>query len=276
MRTRRRSTRRVLMGWCLAGGLVVGAFGCSPDVGSPDEPGGGDPIHSPSGAGPGGGGTRQSDESGLDTGENEVSTTKPDEDFDGIPDEKDNCPEIPNPNQEDSDGDGVGDFCDQCPGVPDPMKKSYDGHHDGKDEKCPPLPDVEVGVRMTGGGSVFTDDGRRVTHGFQIRCDEEDFRQNLQVNWQGNRFHLLDMLSATCLNTGLSEEPPEAGFDTYVGVGTGRFNGVEGATIEFTFTDDGEPGDGDTASIVITDAGGNVVLEVEGFLDRGNHQAHGN
>ena len=35
-----------------------------------------------------------------------------DRDEDGIPDEVDNCPDIPNPDQADRDGDGLGDVCD--------------------------------------------------------------------------------------------------------------------------------------------------------------------
>lgn len=35
-----------------------------------------------------------------------------DSDGDGVPDDEDNCPAVPNPNQEDGDGDGVGDACD--------------------------------------------------------------------------------------------------------------------------------------------------------------------
>jgi hypothetical protein len=129
---------------------------------------------------------------------------------------------------------------------------------------------------MTGGGSVFGTGQNRVTHGFQIRCDEDDFRQNLEVNWAGGQnFHLLDMTSAECTdNPALDEENPVSGFDTYTGTGTGRYNGVDGATIEFTFTDDGEPGTDDTATMVIRDADGNVVLDVSGDLNFGNHQAH--
>jgi len=36
-----------------------------------------------------------------------------DTDGDGIPDDDDNCPDIPNPEQTDTDGDGVGDACDE-------------------------------------------------------------------------------------------------------------------------------------------------------------------
>lgn len=129
--------------------------------------------------------------------------------------------------------------------------------------------------RMTGGGSVFATDGVRVTHGFELHCDPSVEPNRLQVNWGGNRFHLQSLTSASCSDDpDIDEGHPVAGFDTYVGEGTGRYNGVPGATATWTFTDAGEPGANDFAEIVITDADGNTVLSVSGNLDRGNHQAH--
>ncbi len=128
---------------------------------------------------------------------------------------------------------------------------------------------------MTGGGSVFTADGKRVTHGFELQCDKSKNPNSLEVNWGGNRFHLESLTSAACTDDPtIKPNPPAAGFDTYVGKGTGRYNGVTGATAEWTFTDAGEPGKNDTAKLVIKDAGSNVVLSVSGNLKSGNQQAH--
>ena len=126
--------------------------------------------------------------------------------------------------------------------------------------------------RMTGGGSVFTALGMRVTHGFELHCDPAAEPNNLQVNWgKGNSFHLESTTSASCSDDpGIEEAPPVAGFDTYEGEGTGRCSGLA-ATIEWTFTDAGEPGGSDTADITITGA---CALTVSGTLAQGNHQAH--
>jgi hypothetical protein len=125
--------------------------------------------------------------------------------------------------------------------------------------------------RMTGGGKVVR---TSVTHGLSLNCDQTKSPNNLEVNWkQGNKFHLTTLTSAACSNDpAISEGRPIAGFDTYRGTGTGTYNGSPGATAEWVITDAGEPGDNDTFHIKITDAGGNVVLDVTGKI-KGNHQA---
>jgi hypothetical protein len=131
--------------------------------------------------------------------------------------------------------------------------------------------------RMTGGGSVFTEDGTRVTHGFELHCAASQEPNNLQVNWgKGNKFHLESLTSAVCVDDpGFDEGQPIAGFDTHRGTGTGRYNGVAGATAEWVFTDEGEPGKEDrVVSLTIRDVNNVVVLSVTGKLRNGNHQAH--
>jgi hypothetical protein len=65
-------------------------------------------------------------------------TTPPDDDGDGIPNDDDNCPNVPNPGQEDADGDGVGDACDNCPDVSNPGQEDADG--DGIGDACDNCP----------------------------------------------------------------------------------------------------------------------------------------
>ena len=139
--------------------------------------------------------------------------------------------------------------------------------------------------RMTGGGSVFKMDDVRVTRGFEIHCDLSE-PNNLEVNWLGgNKFHLTELTSAICTDDPDIDQDPPPGtpFDTFDGEGTGRLNGVDGATIQFVFVDAGEPAAKpsgpcscvDTAEIIITDASGAVVLTVSGNITFGNLQAHG-
>src|SRR5438046_295979 len=54
---------------------------------------------------------------------------------------------------------------------------------------------------------------------------------------------------------------PGAPCDTMTGTGVGRYDGVDGATIQFTFTDAGEPGTKDLAVIKIYDASGTQLLD---------------
>ena len=128
---------------------------------------------------------------------------------------------------------------------------------------------------MTGGGTIDASVGR-VSHGFTLHCHPSDQPNNLQVNWEDNSFHLEELELAVCTDDpSINETPPTADFDSYTGRGTGRYNGVSGASVAWFFTDDGQPGRADFMAIVIRDAGGNTVLAAVGSLTGGNHQAHG-
>jgi len=135
--------------------------------------------------------------------------------------------------------------------------------------------------RMTGGGSVFTVDDVRVTHGFELHCDLRE-PNNLEVNWpDANNFHLTKLTSASCTDSpAIDQNPPAAPFDTFTGTGIGMLNNQPGARIAFVLVDAGEPGVLDTASMKIYDADNNLVLDVTGdpnvpgYLEYGNQQAH--
>lgn len=58
----------------------------------------------------------------------------PDEDKDGVPDDKDNCVTSANKDQKDADGDGNGDVCDNCMQTPNGDQKDLD--NDGKGDAC--------------------------------------------------------------------------------------------------------------------------------------------
>ena len=59
-----------------------------------------------------------------------------DADGDGIIDQFDNCPAVPNPDQSDVDGDSQGDLCDNCPAIYNPTQR--DTNHDGLGDVCDP------------------------------------------------------------------------------------------------------------------------------------------
>jgi hypothetical protein len=130
---------------------------------------------------------------------------------------------------------------------------------------------------MTGGGNFLASNGTEVHHGFELRCDVTDHRQNLEVNWgQGQNFHLETVTAVTCFDDPRFESgPPKAPINTLVLTGTGKLNGSNGASISLVFTDAGEPGRNDGVQMTIKDAGGNVVLDAPFTkLTDGNQQAH--
>ena len=132
--------------------------------------------------------------------------------------------------------------------------------------------------RMTGHGTVITPTYGRSHHEFRNSVCNSDRFPDLKVQWDGNRFDLTAYSSPlTCVDRpGFDEGQPNAGFDTIIGQGTGVLNGVAGASATFSFTDAGEPGRGDRATITITDASGNVVFDISDveIEPGGNHQAH--
>lgn len=130
--------------------------------------------------------------------------------------------------------------------------------------------------RMTGGGAQVYGNVK-ITRGFTIHCDLV-LSNNLQINWGGNKWHIDKPLTkATCFDDpAYQEQPPRAPFNTFIGEGTGRLNGVDGSKVYFTFIDAGEPGKNDKAAIrIIAPDGVTVVLDIPlSLLDHGNIQAH--
>ncbi len=61
----------------------------------------------------------------------------PDSDGDGIPDERDNCRLVANPDRADRDGDGFGDACDLCPWTPRPSNLASHCACDIDHDECP-------------------------------------------------------------------------------------------------------------------------------------------
>jgi hypothetical protein len=121
--------------------------------------------------------------------------------------------------------------------------------------------------RFTGGGSIFTSSGVRVTHGFELHCDPADVPNNLEINFDQNRFHLTSLTTASCFID-------SSGVAVIIGSGTGLYNGIAGYTISFTFTDAGEPGIHDQAIYDIVGPGNTPILSTGNFLNKGNQQFH--
>ena len=143
------------------------------------------------------------------------------------------------------------------------------------DEPCEP--DLTNG-RFTGGGHQIRVDGVRVTRGLTIHCDLL-LSNNLELNWQGNKFHMTEHLTTVICSDDpeIIQAPPPAPLDTLVGIGEGRYNGVDGYTVEFILVDAGEPGTDDEMGMTVYETAipANVVLDVPiQKMDGGNLQAH--
>jgi hypothetical protein len=155
-------------------------------------------------------------------------------------------------------------------------RTTYGYHDDGWQDV---IIEVQGAVgRFTGGGHQISVGGVRITRGLTIHCDLL-LSNNLEVNWNGNQFHMLEHITTVACtdDPDIIQFPPAAPLDTLIGVGTGRYNGEDGYTIEFTLVDAGEPGSNDQAALLIYETLNplNVVLEVPlQVLTGGNLQAH--
>ena len=132
--------------------------------------------------------------------------------------------------------------------------------------------------RFTGGGHQIRVGDARVTRGLTIHCDLL-LSNNLEVNWGGNKFHMTEhLVTVACTDDpAIDQFPPAAPLDTLIGVGSGRYNGTDGYTIEFTLVDYGEPGSSDQMGILIYETANpaNVALNVPlQLMSGGNLQAH--
>lgn len=147
---------------------------------------------------------------------------------------------------------------------------------DISDLKCAP----PTTGRFTGGGKDVQEGGLTVTQGLTIHCDLK-LSNNLEINWKDggttHQFHLLEHTFADCNEIVGNQPPPAAPLDTLRGIGTGRYDGATGYTVDFTLFDGGEPGTNDTIKIKIFETANpsNVVLDLPTtFLTGGNLQAH--
>lgn len=66
-------------------------------------------------------------------------STSFDTDGDGVVDDADNCPLVPNADQHDEDGDAIGDVCDPCPHL---AGSAADSDGDGVGDACDPQPAI--------------------------------------------------------------------------------------------------------------------------------------
>ena len=131
--------------------------------------------------------------------------------------------------------------------------------------------------RMTGGGGQVSIGDVYITRGLTVHCDIT-LSNNLEINWPDNKWHLdKPLTSAECVDDpAYNPVPPAAPFDTFIGVGIGRLNGVDGYRVEFIFIDSGEKGGkNDKSQIKIFAPDNTLVLDVPlDDLDNGNLQAH--
>jgi hypothetical protein len=119
-----------------------------------------------------------------------------------------------------------------------------------------------------------------ITKGFEVDCDLTTPSNNLEKNWSDasgtHQFHMENFMSAMCTLDG-NPVPAKSPVNTIVASGTGRYDGVEGFTVQFALIDNGEPGTNDQAGFMVFETANpsNVVLAFPVMtITTGNIQAH--
>lgn len=110
-------------------------------------------------------------------GEGEGEGPPGDRDADGVPDDEDHCPDIPDARNGDGDGDGVGDLCDVCPIDPDPEQPDAD--LDGWGDAC------DNCTAVPNGGDSQTDSDRDGVGNACDTCPDEPNRDQADRDGDG-------------------------------------------------------------------------------------------
>src|SRR5205085_898765 len=120
--------------------------------------------------------------------------------------------------------------------------------------------------RMTGSGAVsaaglpsWPNVGGTASADFTLRCNGSP--NQFGLDWAGGSFDLTFVDQVLCWDDSrFSEAQPNAPMDSLWMQGHGTLKNGQVGTIEFTLTDQGEPGKGrDTLSFVVRNSAGTVV-----------------
>jgi hypothetical protein len=108
-----------------------------------------------------------------------ANAAPPDTDEDGVPNNRDNCPQIPNLDQDDGDNDRVGDLCDNCTLVGNAGQEDAD--NDGFGNRCDGDLNGDLAVTIADWLLVapcITLPGQ----GVKPECEASDFNSDNRVN----------------------------------------------------------------------------------------------